>query len=94
MSSLSLSNFLKYIKAFNAKDYTTQHTFYHPSVTLTLPDPQIGTLHGSFGKSTHYASVHAHARETVVPMIVLIDSKLNRIFFSMEAYFYLPPSHG
>jgi len=84
--TLSLKEFLQYIKAFNAKDYTTQHNFYHKNVTLTIPDPEIGTLIGSKGVMDHYSMVHADANETIVPMIVMIDEK--RIFFSMEAYFY------
>ncbi|KAJ5095223.1 hypothetical protein N7532_007514 [Penicillium argentinense] len=84
--SLPLNEFLKYIKAFNAKDYQTQHNFYSKDVTLTIPDPEIGTLVGSKGIMDHYTVVHDAARETVVPMLVMIDEK--RIFFSMEAYFY------
>lgn len=85
-SALTLKEFLQYIKAFNAKDYTAQHNFYHQEVTLAIPDPEIGTLIGSKGVMNHYAKVHADANETIVPMIVMIDEK--RIFFSMEAYFY------
>ncbi|CAI7595570.1 unnamed protein product [Penicillium pancosmium] len=84
--SLSLKEFLNYIKAFNAKDYAAQHEFYDKDVTLTIPDPEIGTLVGSKGVMEHYSIVHADANETVVPMIAMIDE--NRIFFSMEAYFY------
>lgn len=84
--SLSLKESLNYIKAFNAKDYPLQHSFYDKDVTLTIPDPEIGTLVGSKGVMDHYSGVHAKARETVVPMIVMMDEK--RIFFSMEAYFY------
>ncbi|KAJ5113520.1 hypothetical protein N7456_002054 [Penicillium angulare] len=83
---MSLKHFLDYIKAFNARDYKLQHSFYHKDVTLTIPDPEIGTLIGSDGIMNHYAKVHANAKETVVPMFVMMDEK--RIFFSMEAYFY------
>ncbi|KAJ5683246.1 hypothetical protein N7462_006411 [Penicillium macrosclerotiorum] len=83
---LSLGGFLKYIEAFNARDYKAQHDFYHKDVTLVIPDPEIGTLIGSKGIMDHYAVVHADARETVVPMCVMMDDK--RIFFNMEAYFY------
>ncbi|KAJ5745498.1 hypothetical protein N7520_010680 [Penicillium odoratum] len=82
---MSLKHFLKYIEAFNAKDYELQHSFYHPDVTLAIPDPEIGTLVGSSGIMNHYAKVHANAQETVVPMFVMIDGP--RIFLSMEAYF-------
>ncbi|KAJ5635383.1 uncharacterized protein N7484_008696 [Penicillium longicatenatum] len=82
---MSLKHFLRYIQAFNAKDYKLQHSFYHQDVTLTIPDPEIGTLIGSTGIMNHYAKVHADAQETVVPMFVMIDGP--RIFLSMEAYF-------
>lgn len=83
--SLSLKDFLKYISAFNAKDYELQHSFYHKDIKMVIPDPEIGNLVGSIGIMNHYAVLHADARETVVPMFVMIDEK--RIFFSMEAYF-------
>lgn len=82
---MSLKHFLDYIKAFNAKDYSVQHDFYDKDVTLTIPDPEIGTLIGSDGIMSHYSKVHADARETVVPMFVIMDEQ--RIFLSMEAYF-------
>ena len=85
-SLLSLKEFLKYISAFNARDYQLQHSFYHDDVKMVIPDPEIGTLFGSTGIMTHYRMVHADAQETVVPMFVMIDEK--RIFLSMEAYFY------
>ena len=83
--NISLKHFLEYIKAFNAKDYNLQHSFYHENVTLAIPDPEIGTLIGSNGIMNHYATVHASAKETVVPMFVIMDEK--RIFLNMEAYF-------
>lgn len=84
-ASISLKRFLKYIEAFNAKDYELQHSFYHENVTLAIPDPEIGTLFGSSGIMNHYAKVHADAQETVVPMFVMMEGA--RIFLSMEAYF-------
>ncbi|KAJ5714975.1 uncharacterized protein N7483_012156 [Penicillium malachiteum] len=83
--NISLKHFLEYLKAFNAKDYNLQHSFYHKNVTLAIPDPEIGTLIGSNGIMNHYATVHASAKETVVPMFVIMDEK--RIFLNMEAYF-------
>lgn len=82
---MSLKQFLRYIEAFNAKDYKLQHSFYHKDVTLVIPDPEIGTLIGSVGIMNHYAKVHADAQETVVPMFVMIDGA--RILLSMETYF-------
>ncbi|KAJ6002841.1 hypothetical protein N7451_005388 [Penicillium sp. IBT 35674x] len=81
----SLKKFLRYIKAFNAKDYKLQHSFYLKDVTLVIPDPEIGTLIGSTEIMNHYAKVHADAQETVIPMFVIFDDA--RIFLSMEAYF-------
>ncbi|RAH46896.1 nuclear transport factor 2 family protein [Aspergillus brunneoviolaceus CBS 621.78] len=85
MASLSLRQFLEYIRAFNAKDYQKQHSFYHPDVRLVLPDPEVGTLVGSEGIMNHYAVLHATAEETVVPILVMVDQ--GRIFFVMETYF-------
>ncbi|KAJ5368661.1 uncharacterized protein N7496_008421 [Penicillium cataractarum] len=85
MTTLTLQDFLTYIHAFNAQNYTLQHTFYHRTVSLTLPDPDIPPLKSSPAIQSHYDTIHALAHETVVPMIVLIDA--NRVFFSMEAYF-------
>ncbi|KAJ5949702.1 hypothetical protein N7454_001286 [Penicillium verhagenii] len=82
---MALRHFLKYLEAFNSKDYHVQHSYYHQDVTLVIPDPEIGTLIGSTGIMRHYAMVHADARETVVPMFVMFDGP--RIFLSMEAYF-------
>ncbi|KAJ5380057.1 uncharacterized protein N7496_002485 [Penicillium cataractarum] len=91
--SISLQQFLRYIKAFNAKDYHVQHQFYDPEVRLVIPDPAIGTLHGSKGIMKHYSVVHGSAKETVVPMFVMIDGA--RVLFSMETYFlYLEPTEN
>jgi hypothetical protein len=83
--SISLHHFLRYIQAFNAKDYNIQHQFYHPDVRLVIPDPAIGTLYGSEGIMKHYSVVHDSAEETVIPMFVMMDGA--RILFSMETYF-------
>ncbi|KAJ5134029.1 hypothetical protein N7448_000949 [Penicillium atrosanguineum] len=83
---LSLKEFLMYIAAFNARDYKLQHSFYHDDLKMVIPDPEIGTLFGSTGIMNHYDLVHADAQETVVPMFVIINE--NRIFLSMEAYFF------
>ncbi|PYI33180.1 hypothetical protein BP00DRAFT_132266 [Aspergillus indologenus CBS 114.80] len=85
MASLSLRQFLEYIRAFNAKDYQKQHSFYHPDVRLVIPDPEVGTQVGSAGIMNHYAVLHATAEETVVPILVMIDQ--GHIFFVMETYF-------
>lgn len=83
--SIPIQHFLQYIKAFNAKDYNVQHQFYHPDVRLVIPDPAVGTLYGSKGIIQHYSVVHGSAKETVVPMFVMMDG--TRILFSMETYF-------
>jgi ketosteroid isomerase-like protein len=89
--SISRREFLRYIEAFNAKDYATQHSFYHSDVRLVIPDPKVGTLYGPAGIMNHYSVVHDLAEETVVPMIVLIDGDL--VFFIMETYFrYTKPT--
>ncbi|KAL2824342.1 hypothetical protein BJY01DRAFT_166544 [Aspergillus pseudoustus] len=89
--SISRRKFLQYIQAFNARDYATQHSFYHPDVRLVIPDPEVGTLYGSAGIMSHYSTVHNLAKETVVPMTVLIDGDI--VFFIMETYFrYTKPT--
>lgn len=82
---LSRTDFLAYIKAFNTRDYTFQHSFYSPSITMILPDPAIPPLLGPAAISQHYAQVHSVARETVVPITVLNDN--DKVFFVMEVYF-------
>ena len=83
--SITRRQFLQYIEAFNAKDYATQHDFYHPNIRLVIPDPNIGTLYGSTEIMEHYSVVHDSAEETVVPMVVMIEG--DRVFFMMETYF-------
>ncbi len=85
MSNLTRIEFLDYIRAFNEKDYDKQHAFYHESVELVIPDPKVGTLKGSSGIMQHYASVHALADETVIPMVVMAER--DKLFLLMEAYF-------
>lgn len=87
MSHLTREDFLDYIRAFNLKDYKAQHAFYADNVTLTIPDPAVGTLCGSAQILDHYRPVHDAAEETVIPMEVLIDEAQNKVFFMMETYF-------
>ncbi|KAI9732630.1 MAG: hypothetical protein M1834_003966 [Cirrosporium novae-zelandiae] len=83
MSTFTRDDFLAYIKAFNAQDYTTQHSFYHPDVTLFIPD--VGTLAGSKSIQEHYRDIHASAEETIVPILLMIQGP--KIFFQMTTYF-------
>lgn len=83
---LSVPDFLDYIRAFNSKDYTKQHSYYSDTIELVIPDPRIGALKGKFGIATHYAHIHDNAEETVIPIIVLSDR--GRVFFQMETYFH------
>lgn len=85
MPELSCEEFLEYIRAFNSRDYEKQHSFYDPHVTLTIPDPKVGTLYGSQGIKDHYGPLHADADETVVPIVVVTEG--NKLFFIMDAYF-------
>ena len=77
--------FLDYLRAFNKADYSAQHSFYTDDVELVLPDPAIDTLKGKKAVLAHYQLIHASAKETVVPIIVLSDR--NKIFLQMEAFF-------
>lgn len=82
---LSISEFLEYIRAFNDADYEKQHSFYSEDVKMVIPDPAIGTLEGKAGIKEHYKPIHSAAKETVIPLIVMIDR--GRIFLKMDAYF-------
>ncbi|KAL1847378.1 hypothetical protein Daus18300_013963 [Diaporthe australafricana] len=84
-SKLDVSQFLEYLRAFNARDYETQHSFYAPQVELVLPDADIGTLKGSSAIMEHYRPIHENADEKVIPLIVMSDR--GRIFLHMNAYF-------
>ncbi|KAI0484823.1 hypothetical protein GGR56DRAFT_680593 [Xylariaceae sp. FL0804] len=85
MPRLEVSEFLDYLRAFNAQDYEAQHAFYSDNVELVIPDPRIGTLKGKSGIKKHYEPIHANATETVVPVIVLSDR--GKVFLQMETYF-------
>ncbi|KAK4503676.1 hypothetical protein PRZ48_004591 [Zasmidium cellare] len=82
---LDRTSFLTYIHAFNTRSYETQHAFYSPSITMTLPDPRVPVLHGPEEISAHYAQVHSVAEETVVPMNVLCEGE--GVFLEMEVFF-------
>ncbi|KAH7136999.1 hypothetical protein B0J13DRAFT_560380 [Dactylonectria estremocensis] len=82
---LPVEDFLDYLRAFNEADYDKQHSFYSEDVTMVLPDPEIPKIMGSQGIKTHYKPIHADAKETVIPIIVLCDR--GRVFLQMEAYF-------
>ncbi|KAI5922989.1 hypothetical protein F4810DRAFT_671191 [Camillea tinctor] len=85
MPKFTLSEFLEYLRAFNARDYEKQHSFYAEGVELALPDPRVPVLKGSPAVKNHYNSIHADADEFVVPIVVLIDR--GRVFLQMHAYF-------
>ncbi|KAF2169288.1 hypothetical protein M409DRAFT_20514 [Zasmidium cellare ATCC 36951] len=82
---LPRSLFLQYISHFNTRSYALQHAFYSPTITMTLPDPLVPTLHGPEEISRHYAQVHSVAEETVVPVKVLCEGE--GVFLEMEVFF-------
>lgn len=85
VGKLTVFEFLNYLRAFNAANYVKQHEFYAENVQMVLPDPRVGVLIGKDGIRAHYAPIHADARETVIPIIVLSDR--GRIYLQMDTYF-------
>lgn len=82
---LSREAFVSYIRSFNTRAYTQQHSFYAEDIVMILPDPAIPPLKGKDAISQHYSGVHGLADETVVPMVVVTEG--DHIFFEMEVYF-------
>lgn len=87
MAAITPEDFLLYIKAFNAKDFETQHSFYHPDVELLLPaEEKEPVLRGSAGISQHYSRIFSHYHERLVPIEVIANER--RVFFVMEVIFH------
>ncbi|KIX01715.1 uncharacterized protein Z518_09441 [Rhinocladiella mackenziei CBS 650.93] len=95
MSSLTAEEFLKYIKAFNSRDFKTQHSFYHPEVELLLPaEEKEPVLKGSDGIFNHYARIFSYYNEHLIPIEIMANGR--RLFFVMETLFQAanPISNG
>ena len=83
--TLSRSEFLEYMRAFNAHDFEKQYSYYHEDVTLHIPDPKSGMLHGKEGIRGHFMPLFDVCDEYVVPMIVMNDA--HKVLLIMESYF-------
>ncbi|KIX08668.1 uncharacterized protein Z518_03325 [Rhinocladiella mackenziei CBS 650.93] len=86
MTKYTTEHFLGYIKAFNAKDWDVQHSYYAKDVVLDLPrGDNLPTYRGSEGIKSHYGPLLDKFTETIVPIELMIEE--DRIFFIMETSF-------
>jgi hypothetical protein len=85
MATISRAEFINYMRAFNAHDFEKQYSFYADDVTLHIPDPKTGMLHGKEGIRGHYLPLFDVCDEYVVPMVVMNDG--HKILLIMESYF-------
>ncbi|KAG9257613.1 uncharacterized protein F5Z01DRAFT_671206 [Emericellopsis atlantica] len=73
MAAVSLPSFVKYLRAFNARDYDTQHAFYADDITLNLP--YVEPLVGKDAITAQYAQIHPIADEAVIPMDIVYNGR-------------------
>ena len=84
--AFTINDFLDYCRAFNARDWDKQHSYYAKDVTLELPpDDKNPTLQGSEGIKAHYGPLFENFVEKIVPIELLISG--DKIFFWMEVNF-------
>lgn len=73
------------MRAFNAHDFDKQYSFNANDVSLHIPDPKTGMLHGKEGIRRLYLALFETCDEYVVPMVLMNDA--HKVFLVMESYF-------